>query len=116
MTLSNQLEANILRYHHVKKWHRGTLACHLHVASQRYKRRLLSQARIPKENFIQRDSVIFRFLFFIRDTLANYPRLTASRLYEMVHLALSLNSFSHFFVINGIVLPFHIPEIIEGVI
>ena len=31
MTISKELEASILRYHHVEKWRVGTIANQLHV-------------------------------------------------------------------------------------
>ena len=83
MTISDELEAKILRYYHVEKWRVGTIARQLNVHHS-VVRRVLSQAGIAKSNFIKRESVITPFLSFVLETLTNYPTLTASRLYDMV--------------------------------
>jgi len=83
MTISNDIEAKILRYYHVEKWRVGTIARQLHVHHS-VVRRVLSAAGIPKTDFIKRESLITRYLSFITETLTKYPKLTASRLYEMV--------------------------------
>jgi transposase len=85
MKISNELEAQILRYYHVEKWRVGTIARQLNVHHS-VVRRVLSQAGIPKTNFIRRESIITPYLSFILETLAKYPRLAASRLYEMVKI------------------------------
>src|SRR5439155_23592632 len=77
------LEAQILRYHHVEKWRVGTIARQLHVHHS-VVRRVLSQAGIPKASFTKRESIVIPYLSFILETLSKYPRLAASRLYEMV--------------------------------
>lgn len=83
MTISNELEAAILRYYHVEKWRVGTIARQLNVHHS-VVRRVLSLAGIPKENFTKRKSIMTPFLSFIVETLTKYPRLAASRLHEMV--------------------------------
>jgi transposase len=83
MTISDELEANILRYYHVEKWRVGTIARQLN-AHHSVVRRVLSQAGIPKSNFTKRESMITPFLSFILETLTKYPKLAASRLHEMV--------------------------------
>lgn len=82
MTLSNQIEAQILRYYHVEKWRVGTIACQLQIHHS-VVRRVLSAAGIPKANFTKRESIIQPYLPFVTETLTKYPKLTASRLYEM---------------------------------
>jgi transposase len=84
MTISNDVEAKILRYFHVEKWRVGTIARQLHV-HRSVVQRVLSAAGIPKANFIKRESLITPYLSFITETLTKYPKLTAARLYEMVH-------------------------------
>lgn len=42
------------------------------------------QPGIPKTNFTKRESIITPFLSFITETFTKFPKLTASRLYEMV--------------------------------
>ena len=83
MTISNEIEAQILRYYHVEKWRVGTIARQLNVHHS-VVRRVLSEAGIPKANFIKRDSIITPYLSFIIETLKKYPNLAASRLHEMV--------------------------------
>src|SRR5580693_8197579 len=83
MTIPPDLEAKILRYYHVEKWRVGTIARQLHVHHS-VVCRALSAAGIPKADFIKRESLITRYLSFITETLTKYPKLTASRLYEMV--------------------------------
>lgn len=84
MTISNDIEAKILRYFHVEKWRVGTIARQLHVHHSVVKR-MLAAAGIPKASFIKRESLITLYLPFITETLTKYPKLTAARLYEMVH-------------------------------
>lgn len=84
MTISDELEAKILRYYHVEKWRVGTIARQLNV-HHGVVRRALSQAGIPKANFTKRESILTPYLSFILETLTKYPKLAASRLYEMVH-------------------------------
>jgi transposase len=83
MKISNEIEAQILRYYHVEKWRVGTIARQLNIHHS-VVRRVLSAAGIPRANLIKRESLITPFLSFITETLTTYPKLTASRLYEMV--------------------------------
>lgn len=83
MTVSAEIEANILRYYHVEKWRVGTIAHQLHVHHSVIKRVLL-QAGIPRINLTRHKSLIDPYLPFILETLKKFPTLTASRLYAMV--------------------------------
>lgn len=83
MTISDDLEAKILRYFHVEKWKIGTIARQLRVHHSVIKR-LLVQSGNAKVSQVMRPSRLDPFLQFILDTLAKYPTLTASRLYQMV--------------------------------
>jgi transposase len=83
MTIPADLEAQILRYYHVEKWRTGTIARQLHVHSDTVAR-VLSQAGLPRIGPPLRPSKIDPFLPFIREMLAKFPTLTASRLYAMV--------------------------------
>lgn len=83
MTISKELEAKILRYFHVEKWRVGTIASQLGVHHGTVDR-VLSQAGLPKAERPHRPSQLDPFLPFVRETLEQYPRLTASRLYAMV--------------------------------
>jgi hypothetical protein len=67
MTISAEIEANILRYYHVEKWRVGTIANQLHVHHSVVKR-VLSQAGIPRTNLTRHKSLIDPFLpFYFRN-------------------------------------------------
>lgn len=83
MAISAELEAKILRYHHVEKWRVGTIARQLNV-HHGVVTRVLSRAGIPKPASTNRSSIVAPFMDFITATLEKYPTLTASRLHEMV--------------------------------
>ena len=82
MSITNELEAKILRYYHVEKWRIGTISRQLNVHHSVVKRVLL-QAGIPKASIVKRTSIIDSFLSFLHEILIKYPKLTASRLYDM---------------------------------
>jgi len=83
MTMTPEVEANILRLHYVEKWRIGTISRQLHVHHTVVKRVLLN-AGVPKAMLCRKASRIDLYLPFILETLVKYPNLTASRLYEMV--------------------------------
>ena len=83
MTIAPELEAQILRYHHVEKWRVGTIADQLRVHRGTV-RRVLAQAGLPTFGVLQRSSQVDPYLPFIGQTLEKFPTLTASRLYLMV--------------------------------
>ena len=83
MAISKEQEAQILRYHHVEKWRVGTIARQLGV-HHNVVNRVLSRAGMPKLERADRPSMIDPYLAFIRETLEQFPTLTASRLYAMV--------------------------------
>ncbi len=83
MTLTPEMQANILRYYHVEKWRVGTIARQLHVHHSAVQR-VLAQAGLPSLDPVERPSQIDPYLPFIRQTLERFPTLTASRLYAMV--------------------------------
>ena len=83
VTIPSELEAQILRYHHVEKWPVGTIAKHLRVHHTTISRVLL-QAGLPRILQHPKRSKADPFLPFIRATLERFPTLTASRLYAMV--------------------------------
>ncbi|MBV8593936.1 MAG: IS21 family transposase, partial [Caulobacteraceae bacterium] len=82
MTIAAELEAQILRYYHVEKWRVGTIADQLAIHHSTVAR-VIAQAGLPTLNRPRR-SMADPYLPFIRETLAKFPTLTASRLYEMV--------------------------------
>ncbi len=81
MALTPELEAQILRFHHVEKWRIGTIARQLHVHHGSVER-VLRQAGLPRIG-TTRPSKIDPWLPFILETLKKFPSLTASRLYVM---------------------------------
>jgi transposase len=83
VTISPELEAQILRYYHVEKWRAGTIARQLHVHHGTVAR-VLAQAGLPRIGRPTRSSQIDPYLPFILQTLEKFPTLTASRLYAMV--------------------------------
>ena len=83
MTITPELEAQILRYHHVEKWRVNTIARHLHVHHGTVAR-VLAQAGLPRCGPPARRSQIEPYLPFILQTLEKFPTLTASRLFAMV--------------------------------
>ena len=82
MTISKDTEHKILRYHFVEKWKTGTIATQLSVHYSVVER-VLSQAGLPKAERAKRSSIIDPYLPFIVETLAQFPGLTAARLYDM---------------------------------
>src|SRR5271157_4324703 len=82
VTIPPDLEAQILRYYHVEKWRIGTIARQLRVHPETVAR-VLAQAGLPRIGPPQRPSKIDPFLPFIREMLAKFPTLTASRLHAM---------------------------------
>ena len=83
MTISPDLEAQILRYYHVERWRPGTIARQLHLHHGTVAR-VLAQAGLPRLASPARGSRIDPYLPFILATLQKFPTLTASRLYAMV--------------------------------
>ena len=74
MTIAAEIEAQILRYHHVEKWPPGTIARQLglhHCTVQR----VLAQAGLPHRGAGQA-SMIEPYLPFIVRTLEKFPTLT----------------------------------------
>ena len=83
MTVSKETESEILRLFHAEKWKRGTIARQLHIHHGAVDR-ILTKNGIAVERVRVRSSKIDPYLPFIRSVLEKYPRLTASRLFEMV--------------------------------
>jgi transposase len=83
LTISKEQEAQIMRFYHVEKWRVGTIARQLGLHYGTVDR-VLSQAGLPKVERPRRPALIDPYLPFVVDTLKQYPRLTASRLYGMV--------------------------------
>ncbi|MGB4854862.1 MAG: IS21 family transposase, partial [Candidatus Dechloromonas phosphoritropha] len=83
MALTPGIEAQILRYYHAERWRIGTIASQLHIHRDSVAR-VLTQAGLPALGPIRRPSALDPYLPFILETLEQFPRLRASRLYGMV--------------------------------
>lgn len=81
--ISDDIEARILRIFHAEKWRVGTLARQLGVHHSTVKR-VLAEAGVPAAEYNQRPSLADPYLPFIIETLTKYPRICASRVFEMV--------------------------------
>ena len=57
MTISEELRAKILRYHHVEQWLIGTISTQLSVHHTTIKR-VLAEAGIPKQKLLVQGSII----------------------------------------------------------
>src|SRR5690554_2828012 len=79
-----ELEAEILRLHIAEKWPVGTIAVQLQLHHSSV-RRVLQRAGLPIPQLNPRPSRVDPYLPFLRETLAKYPKLTATRLHAMVH-------------------------------
>ncbi len=73
LTISQALEAKILRDFHVEKWRVGTIATQLGVHHATVDR-VLSQAGLPKAARPHRASVVDPYLPFVVQTLEQSPR------------------------------------------
>ena len=82
MALTPETEAQILRLRHAERWPIGTIATQLHVHRDSVAR-VLAQAGLPIPTLVRRPSAIDPYLPFILETLTQFPRLRASRLYVM---------------------------------
>ena len=83
MALTPELEAQILRHYHAERWRIGTIASQLNIHRDSVAR-VIGQAGLPALAAVLRPSAIDPYLPFILETLALFPRLRASRLYDMV--------------------------------
>ena len=83
MSLTPEIEVEILRFYHAERWRVGTIAAQLHLHRDTVAR-VLAQAGLPALGPVRRPSAIDVYLPFILETLEKYPTLTASRLYDMV--------------------------------
>ena len=83
MAVSNEIEAQIMRYFHVEKWKVGTIARQLGIHHSTVDR-VLSNAGLPKVARTECASILDPYLPFVMETLEQFPSLTASRLYGMV--------------------------------
>lgn len=83
MTISLEVETQILRYYHAERWRVGTIACQLGVHHS-VVRRVLAKHQQPGASAMLRATLLDTYLPFVQEKLENFPELTASRLYYMV--------------------------------
>jgi len=81
MTISKELEAEILRLYHVEKWKVNTIATQLRLHHATV-RRILERLGVLEKPL--RSSLIDPYVPFIKQTLEKYPQLNSARLHEMV--------------------------------
>ena len=95
MTIDQELEAKILRHHFVEQWGVHTIASQLGIHHSTVDR-VLSQAGMTRLGRALKPSILDPFMPFVIDTLKQYPRLTAARLYGMVQQRGFTGGPSHF--------------------
>ena len=84
MAISDELRAQILRYHFVEHWRVGTIASQLRIHHYTVER-VLSEAGVEHERQRRRRaSKLDPYRAFITETLERFPTLTAARLFDMV--------------------------------
>lgn len=88
-------QAQVLRLYHAERWRIGTIATQLNLHRDTVAR-VLALAGLPPIEPAQRASMIDPYMPFIRQTLETFPKLTATRLYEMVQQRGYLGSASRF--------------------
>lgn len=82
MAIDPALKAKILRYHFVEHWGVNTIARQLGIHHSSVDR-VLAQAGLPKAERCPRSSIVDPYHPMIIETLAQFPRLSAARLYAM---------------------------------
>lgn len=106
--IAPEQEAMILRLFHVEKWRVGTIARQLSIHHDVVER-VLEQAGVPAAQCRQRPSMVDPFLPFIKETLAKYPTICASRVHQMVRERGYTGGRDHFrHVVAGIRPPRHV--------
>lgn len=83
MSTTPEVEAEILRLHHAERWPVGTIAAQLGLHPDTVRRVLgLGDARAPGAP--PKPRLVDPWRGFIGETLARYPRLRSTRLYDML--------------------------------
>src|SRR6476659_10773587 len=81
--ISRDIEAEILRLHRAEKWPIGTIASQLHLHHSSVTR-VLSPAGLRPKAIKHRPSILDPYMPYMLEVLARFPRLRATRLYQMV--------------------------------
>ena len=93
--ISPETQALILRYYHAERWTVGTIARQLSIHHSVVRRVLTEDAGTPVVS-CARAQRIDPYLPFLTETLRAFPRLTATRLHQMVAERGYRGSMSHF--------------------
>jgi len=107
--ISHELETEILRLHVVEHWPVGTIALQVGVHHATVERVLRQKGVRPQTAYL-RSSMIDPYVPFILEELKRYPRLCASRLYQMVHTRGYPGGPDHFRAMVARIRPRRIPE------
>jgi transposase len=94
--LPPEVEAEILRLFQVEKWPIGTIARHLNIHHSVVRRVLAAGGVSAGRLYGRRPSMLDPFLPFVLHILERFPKLAASRLYEMLRQRGYLGSPDHF--------------------
>jgi hypothetical protein len=81
--ITPEQHAEIRRLYFGEHWKVGTIVTHLGVHPDTVRAAIALDTRVVRRGACRR-SILDPYLPFIRDTLAQYPRLRATRLYEML--------------------------------
>jgi len=81
--IPTEIEAKVLRLFHAEKWPVNTIADQLDIHHSVVER-VLEQDGLPRPAHKARPSIVDPYVPFITETFKKYPRLCASRLFEMV--------------------------------
>lgn len=81
--ISRECEATILRLSEVEKWKVGTIADQLGIHHDAVER-VLEQGGTSTGPRQDRPSILDPFVPFIKETFTKYPKICASRVYQMV--------------------------------
>jgi transposase len=95
MSIDKEIEAKILRYHHVERWGVHTIAVQLSVHHSTVDR-VLARAGLPKVERALKPSILDPYLPFIVQTLEEFPKLSAVRILEMARVRGYQGASSHF--------------------
>lgn len=109
MTISIELRMHILRLYQAEHWRVGTIARQLHLHRDTVTR-VLAGASVVVMSGRPRPRQVDLYLPFIRETLAKYPSLTASRLHVMVQERGYTGAGSHFRHLVATLRPQRTPE------
>jgi transposase len=80
--ITKEQSAELLRLYHAEKWKIGTIAAQLGIHHGTV-RRALARAGVTPPSRAHRPSIADPYVVLILETLAQYPKLPASRLYAM---------------------------------